>query len=78
MENMISFLRKITGEVLFVEWIDPSDEAIQYFKHLDYNKENTDNSYNYDNFIFELNKQFSSVEMIGETRNTRKLFKATI
>ena len=78
MENMISFLRKITGKVLFVEWIDPSDEAIQYFKHLDYNNETSDNSYNYDNFISELNKQFSSVEMIGKTRNTRKIFKATI
>tara|TARA_B100002052_G_C15854545_1_gene586792 strand:+ start:767 stop:1492 length:726 start_codon:yes stop_codon:yes gene_type:complete len=76
MNNMISLLRNMTKEVLFIEWIDTSDEAIKYFKHLDYNKKNTDQSYNYENFIFELNKQFSSVEMIGETRNTRKLFKA--
>ena len=78
MESMIAFLKRITGETLFVEWIDPSDGAIQYFKHLDYNKKNTDNSYNYENFISELNKKFGSVEMIGETRNTRKLFKASI
>ena len=78
MENMISFLKNITGEVLFVEWIDPSDEAIQYFKHLNYNKKNSDDSYNYEFFLAELNKNFSSVKMIGETRKTRKLFKATI
>ena len=78
MENMISLLRKMTKEVLFIEWIDPSDEAIKYFKHLEYNKKNTDQSYNYENFIFELNKKFSSVEMIGETRSTRKIFKANI
>ena len=76
MDNMISLLRNMTKEVLFIEWIDTSDEAVKYFKHLDYNKKNTDQSYNYENFIFELNKQFSSVEMIGKTRNTRKLFKA--
>ena len=78
MENMISFLRKITGEVLFVEWIDPSDEAIQYFNHLDYNNKKCDDSYNYEIFIAELNKQFSSVEIIGDTRNTRKIIKAII
>ena len=78
MEKMISFLRGITTETLFIEWIDPSDEAIQYFKHLDYNKKNVDESYNYKSFMLELNKNFTSVEMIGKTRSTRKLFKATI
>ena len=72
---MISCLKKMTREVLFIEWIDPSDEAIKYFKHLDYNKKTSDNSYNYENFISELNKNFTSVEMIGKTRNTRKIFK---
>ena len=68
----------MTNEVLFIEWIDPSDEAIKYFKHLDYNKSLVDNSYNYESFISELNKNFASVKMIGDTRNTRKIFKATI
>ena len=68
----------MTNEVLFVEWIDPSDEAIKYFKHLDYNKKLVDDSYNQESFISELNKNFTSVEMIGNTRNTRKIFKATI
>ena len=30
MKNMILFLKKMTGEVLFIEWVDPSDEAIKY------------------------------------------------
>ena len=71
-------LKNMTNEVLFVEWIDPSDEAIKYFKHLDYNKNIVDNSYNYESFMSELNKNFTSVEMIGNTRDTRKIFKATI
>ncbi len=78
MSKMISFLRGITTEVLFIEWIDPDDEAIKYFKHLDYNKKNIEESYTYENFILELNKNFNSVDIIGETRSTRKLFKATI
>ena len=78
MENMISFLRQITNEILFIEWIDPNDEAIKYFKHLDYNKKSVDESYNYQKFLLELNKNFSIVEMIGETRSTRKIFKASV
>ena len=78
MGNMILFLKKLTNKVLFVEWIDPSDEAIKYFNHLDYNKSMVDDSYNYESFLSELNKNFTSVEMIGKTRTTRKIFKATI
>jgi len=80
MKNMILFLKKMTGEVLFIEWVDPSDEAIKYFKHLDYNNINKEHkdTYNYENFILELNNNFTSVEMIGKTRSTRKIFKATI
>ena len=78
MGNMIAFLRDLTKETLFIEWIDPEDEAIKYFKHLDYNKQSTDESYNYHNFISELNKRFNLVEMIGETRSTRKIFKASV
>ena len=78
MENMILCLKKMTNEVLFVEWIDPSDEAIKYFKHLDYNKNMVDDSYNQESFMSELNKNFTSVEIIGSTRDTRKIFKATI
>ena len=37
-----------------------------------------DDSYNQESFISELNKNFTSVEMIGSTRDTRKIFKATI
>ena len=78
MKNMILCLKNMTNETLFIEWIDPSDEAVQYFKHLDYNKKMVDDSYNYKNFISELNTNFTSVEEIGETRTTRKLFKADI
>ena len=78
MSNMISLLKRMTGEILFIEWIDPSDEAIKYFKHLEYNKKNIKESYNYENFISALNKNFTSVEIIGKTRTTRKLFKATV
>ena len=78
MKNMIQHLKNMTNETLFIEWIDPSDEAIKYFKHLDYNKNTIENSYNYENFISELKRNFNSVEELGETRNTRKLFKASI
>ena len=76
--KMILYLKNMTREILFIEWIDPSDEAIKYFNHLNYNRTESDNSYNYENFISELNKNFTLVEMIGKTRETRKIFKATV
>jgi len=78
MKNMIQFLKNITNETLFIEWIDPSDEAIKYFKHLDYNKSMIKDSYNYENFMSELKKNFHSIEELGKTRDTRKLFKASV
>ncbi len=78
MKNMILCLKNMTNQTLFIEWIDPADEAVKYFKHLEYNKSTVEDSYNYENFISELKQNFNSVEEIGNTRNTRKLFKANI
>ena len=74
----MKFLRQITNEVLFVEWVDPSDEAVQYFQHLDFNKHTISETYCYENFLSELKQNFAYVSKIGKTRTTRRIFKAIV
>ncbi len=59
-DDIINHLSWLTNEVLFVEWIDPTDGAVQFFKHLDYNKEYVTAEYNKENFLKALNKYFVS------------------
>ncbi len=33
LDEAVSFLKKLTKQSLFIEWIDPSDSAIEFFKH---------------------------------------------
>ena len=79
MEKLILFFKSITNECLIIEWVDIEDNAIKCFNHLDHNYNFTNNTYNHKQFIDNMEKYFSSVVKIGETRkNTRILYKATI
>ena len=75
MDKMIKFFANITKKNLFIEWIDPKDEAIKYFGHLKYNKSFSDNSYTKEYFLDSLNIHFDSVKFLGESRkNTREIY----
>ena len=75
LDLIIEFLSKITKEVIIIEWIEPKDEAINYFKHINFNKKYIIDEYGKDLFIEGLKKYFTSFESIGYTRqHTRELY----
>ena len=79
MEAMIQFFRNLTRNILVIEWIDPEDEAIKYFNHLDYNVNFSDESYNRESFVTSLEDKFNDVKSLGYTRKpTRELFIAKV
>ena len=79
MSKLIKYLRSITNEYLIIEWIDPTDDAIKCFKHINYNKKLSNKSYNHGEFINQLNNNFSKINKIGITRQkTRVIYKAIV
>jgi len=75
LDKAIKFLSDLTNEILIIEWVEPTDGAIQFLKHIKFNEESIEEPYNFDNFIKALEKYFSEVEHIGDVTNTRKLYK---
>ena len=72
LENVVIYLRYITNECLYVEWIDPADDCIsQMLHHLDFNKDFVVQDYTKDNFIKYLQNNFSSVSSLGFTKQTK-------
>ena len=65
LDLILKFLSKITRETLIIEWIEPEDEAINYFKHIDFNEKYVTDKYCKDLFIIALKKHFSSFESLG-------------
>ncbi len=70
----IKKLAELTNEVLIVEWIEKEDEAIQFFKHINYNTEIIKEEYSKINFEKALAKHFSSFEIIGDVKSTRTVY----
>ena len=52
---------------MIIEWVDPSDELIQNFKHLDGKRSDT-NDYRKENFLQILKDNFDSVVPIGKVK----------
>lgn len=75
LEDSLSFVCKLAKEAIFVEWVDPSDELIQNFRHLN-GKETSKEDYTKENFISILSRHFDSVVPIGETSPTRQIYLA--
>jgi transposase-like protein len=74
----VSFLKKLTKESLFVEWIDPGDTTIEFFKHTKYNRNFIKEPYNKENFISALKNNFTKVEKIADIIPTRQLYLAVV
>jgi GT2 family glycosyltransferase/glycosyltransferase involved in cell wall biosynthesis/regulator of replication initiation timing len=70
----IKKLSDLTNEVLVIEWIDPIDEAIQFFKHTEWNKEIITEEYTKENFEKALADNFEDFEYVGEIKETRHLY----
>lgn len=69
-DKIFSYLKSICKKCLIIEWVDPSDPAIQYLHHIRNNKE----EYTEENFIKAI-EGFGKVEEVLKINNTRKLYK---
>jgi len=81
LENVVKHFRSVTSQVLYIEWIDPSDDCIaDMLHHLDFNKDLTVQDYSKDNFIKYLRNNFSSVEFLGCSKQsgTREIYRCAI
>lgn len=65
----------LANEALIIEWVDPTDELIQNFKHLDGKRADT-NDYCKENFLQILKDNFDSVVPIGKVKNSRMVYLA--
>lgn len=75
LSSIIEYLSKITGKVLIVEWVDPSDKAIQSFHHLSFNRQVAREPYTRQNFEKALQTWFTGgFRKIYTVNSTRQLY----
>jgi len=74
LDATIKKLADITNYMLIIEWIEPDDQAINFFNHIQWNNDLIYEPYTFDNFIAALSKYFVRYEYIGDISSTRKLF----
>lgn len=74
LSGAIKKLADLTNEVLIIEWIEKEDDAINFFKHIDYNKEIISEEYNFENFEKALKENFYDFQELGSVKSTRKVF----
>lgn len=77
-DSIMEYLTTIIGKYLLIEWVDPTDQAIQYFKHIQFNKNIIKEPYTIDNFLKSANKYFKKVEKVCNVTGTRKLYLFTV
>lgn len=75
LKNVIDHLSNITKNCLYIEWIDPNDDCIEFFKHLDYNKSTTTKDYTLNNFKTYLSNLFTEVKYLGHSKSTRQIYR---
>lgn len=74
LDSVVEKLASLTNYILIIEWVDPSDPAIEFFKHTQWNQSNISEPYDYLMFLKALSDHFSSYELIGEISDTRRVF----
>jgi len=74
---VISALQNISGETLFIEWVHPSDSAIQEAGHIFRNAETQKEPYSFEEFQTALKQNFKSVHFVGKTSPTREIWIAS-
>jgi len=71
--DVVSFLRSLTAQQLFIEWIDPQDPAISGFHHT-----LEDPSYTRQVFEEALRHNFATYEVVAHSREYRDLYLASV
>lgn len=76
LDAAIRKLRQLTNYMLIVEWVSKDDPAIDFFHHIDWNKDKIIQEYNLENFEAALGQYFARYEVIGDISSTRRLYAA--
>lgn len=76
LDDVVGKLAQLTRYMLIVEWIEPEDPAIQFFHHIDWNKDVAREPYTLEAFEAALAHHFCRNMVIGEISPTRKLYVA--
>jgi len=76
LDAAVAKVAQLTGYMSIIEWVEPEDQAIDYFHHLDWNAERVHSTYNLAEFKSALEKHFARYIYAGEVGPTRKLFLA--
>ena len=74
LESLVKKLSQLCLYVLIIEWVSPEDPAIEFFHHLDFNKELIQDPYTLEKFELALSHHFQKYECIGDVTATRKLY----
>jgi serine/threonine protein kinase len=69
----LKHLSNISRDALFVEWVDPTDEVIKNYDHINRTAGLAD-EYTEENFVALLKNEFSTVRLIGSVSDTRRLY----
>jgi 2-polyprenyl-3-methyl-5-hydroxy-6-metoxy-1,4-benzoquinol methylase len=73
-DDCIGHLSKLTTDTLIIEWIDPSDKAIQGFKHTSYNQPHQTEAYTQENFLAALTDHFPHTLAELPVSESRKVY----
>ena len=73
---VVERLASLAGDALIVEWVDPTDPAIDFFGHLSWDAGTRAGPYDREVFEQELARHFARVRHVGDVSPTRRLFLA--
>jgi hypothetical protein len=76
LDAVIGKLAALTNYMLVIEWIDPADDAVQWFGHVRWNADLTDGRYDVETFEAALAKHFVRFSRLGSTMEHRSLYVA--
>ncbi len=74
LDTAVRKLSQLTKYMLIIEWVDPDDPAVEFFRHIDWNKDHISDAYNITSFENALADNFCRFKMVGEISNTRKMY----
>jgi cyclopropane fatty-acyl-phospholipid synthase-like methyltransferase len=72
--EIVEKIKENVGKYLIIEWIDNSDDAIAILHHININKNIHKSSYNKENFLKSLEKNFDEVIFLGNSTKTREMY----
>ncbi len=76
LDAVVAKLSSLTRQLLIVEWVEPDDPAVQFFRHTNWNPAIARGPYERKAFEDALDRHFPRVERLGEVSPTRILFAA--